>query len=111
MSYDVGLYMDTGGVSEVAIGQGHNITYNLAPIFALAFDDPDGLKVIDELYGRAAWNMLYVALGHITNPDNIGEYRELNPSNGWGDHDGAIRFLFELMDECRRHPRATVRVS
>lgn len=36
-------------------------------------------------------------------------FEELNPSNGWGSYDGAVRFLKRLIAACREHPDAVYR--
>lgn len=38
-------------------------------------------------------------------------FREYNPSNGWGNYDGLVRFVQGYLDACKRHPQAKVRVS
>ena len=38
-------------------------------------------------------------------------YEKLNPSNGWGDYDGLLRFVRGYLAACERYPDATVRVS
>jgi hypothetical protein len=39
------------------------------------------------------------------------KFRKLNPSNGWGDYDGFVRFVVDLLIACRENPTFTVRVS
>lgn len=39
------------------------------------------------------------------------EARKLNPSNGWGDYEGFVKFVRGYLEACRRHPGATVEVS
>lgn len=38
------------------------------------------------------------------------QYRALNPSNGWGDYEGLVRFVKEYLAACREHPTAHVRI-
>lgn len=41
----------------------------------------------------------------------IAECRSMNPSNGWGDADGALRFLGKTTAACLRYPNAKVGIS
>jgi len=34
-----------------------------------------------------------------------------NPSNGWGDYDGLVRFVTEYLQACKEYPEARIRVS
>lgn len=43
-----------------------------------------------------------------TEPD---VYRALNPSNGWGDYDGFLRFVREYLTACLTYPDADIHVS
>ncbi len=38
-------------------------------------------------------------------------FKQFNPSNGWGNHDGLIRFVQKYLAACERYPEAQVRVS
>lgn len=38
-------------------------------------------------------------------------YREMNPSNGWGDYDGLVEFVEQYLTACRNTPDATIEVS
>lgn len=37
-------------------------------------------------------------------------FRKLNPSNGWGDYDGLIRFTRDYLKACEQYPSAEVSV-
>lgn len=39
------------------------------------------------------------------------KYKKLNPLNGWGDYEGAIEFLKEVLNRCREYPKAIIRIS
>ena len=41
------------------------------------------------------------------NPD---EYISMNPKNGWGDYESALRFLEKFLELCHEHPKATIRM-
>lgn len=38
-------------------------------------------------------------------------FRALNPSNGWGDYDGLVRFVARYLAACEQYPDAAVYVS
>lgn len=38
-------------------------------------------------------------------------FKALNPSNGWGDYDGLVRWLERYLAACEEHPDAEVEVS
>lgn len=85
-----------------------NITHNLSPMWRKA-------GVYEALYnseGKKAGE-LYVTLEkglhHMTY--HAEEYRALNPSNGWGNYEGALAFLKDVMDACNENPGAIVRIS
>lgn len=110
MSYDVYLAIDTGGPEPHAISDGHNYTYNCGPMFRRAL----GGGGINDLNGKSARELighLEAAVSHMRHPDNASEYRAMNPANGWGEHDSAAAFLEAILADCRRHPKATVRVT
>lgn len=43
--------------------------------------------------------------------ENPTKYKEHNPSNGWGDYDGLVRFVTEYIKACGQYPDANVRAS
>lgn len=38
-------------------------------------------------------------------------FRIHNPSNGWGDYDGLVRFTAAYLEACERFPEAAIRIS
>lgn len=39
------------------------------------------------------------------------KYQPFNPSNGWGDYDGLVKFVANYLRACEAHPDAVVEVS
>jgi hypothetical protein len=35
----------------------------------------------------------------------------MNPANGWGDYDGALEYLRDLLIACAAHPKAEIHIS
>lgn len=109
MSYDiwVGRTDDPG-----------NITYNVDAMFALALGEPDegvrnggdvvfhrkdpALKRFIDRPASEAIDPLRAAVSRMeTDPE---AYRVLNPSNGWGDYDGALDYLRRFLSACEEQP-------
>lgn len=111
MSYDVGLVIDTGGPEPVGIeNTWENYTYNCGPMFRLALGG-DG---INDLAGQVAGDVierLARAYDHMRARENSATYEAMNPPNGWGKHDTATAFIGRILEHCRAHPKAIVRVS
>jgi len=84
-----------------------NVTHNLTPMWIKA-------NIYECLYkseGKKAKeiiNQLEKGLQDIK--DNYNEYKKLNPSNGWGDIDGAIEFLERVIKEFKQYPNAKIEV-
>lgn len=105
MSYDIWLTIDTGGDEPAQVGGSYNMTSNVAPMWRLAGAD------LAEFEDKLAGDVLPVLQAAITDMDAHPEkYRPLNPPNGWGSYESCLKFLIELRDEFRRHPKATVAV-
>lgn len=43
--------------------------------------------------------------------EHLAELHESDPSNGWGDADGAVTFLWDIQRMCERHPKARLHIS
>ena len=39
------------------------------------------------------------------------EYKKLNPKNGWGDYETALKFLKEVLEGCYANEHAIIRIS
>lgn len=108
MSYDVYLVIDTGGAEPVSVTNSRNYTYNCSPMFRHAFGG-DGLHNIDGKTGAHACPLLEAAVSNMRSSPDF--YRTMNPPNGWGKYETALKFLENIAADCRDHPKATVRIS
>lgn len=85
-----------------------NCTHNLTPMWEKA-------GIYDSLYNSdncVAKDIVYsLEAGLKAMEDSPEEYKKLNPSNGWGSYEGAIRFLKNVLHECKKRPLAIIRVS
>lgn len=112
MSYDIWLTMDTGGPERATVCDVGNHTSNTSPMWRLAFAETGGDW--DALTGSLAGDRIEAiaaALGHMRDPDNRAAYEAMNPSNGWGSHASATRYIETLLDACSAHPLARIEVS
>ena len=92
--YEVNLYDD-------------NITSNLNPMWRQA-----GVYDALHLDGKIAQEILPVLRQGLADMQAKPEvYKALNPENGWGDYEGAIDFLQNLIAACQKFPKACVFVN
>ncbi len=111
MSYTVYLEVDLGGPEPSCVEHEHlNYTYNVSPMFREALGG-EGLNDLHGIEAGVAAQRLGHAIGQMAYPGNREKYEAMNPPNGWGDHQGAIRFLQRLRAICEAHPKARVVIS
>lgn len=111
MSLDVYLTIgvDVGGVEPVEMGLfDGNITHNVIPMWSKA----GVYKALYESDGKLAGEIAEtLASGVEAMRSRPNEYKALNPENGWGDYDGALQWLGDYAEACRKYPKAVIRVS
>lgn len=117
MSYDFGLVAPDilvpsdweDGVRYPAPLRGYdwNATYNLAPMFTKAL----GCSIRD-LEGRKCSEIAPILQAGIEAMlADWAAYEELNPWNGWGNAEGALKTLCELARWCSEVPDAALAIS
>jgi len=106
MSADYWLVIDTGGPEPSRLHDPSlNITYNLGPMLrAAGFPD---WKALDGAPASEAAGMLDDVARRLR-ADRSRLVAEFTPENGWGDWDGAVKFIEDFRDECAAHPKATI---
>jgi hypothetical protein len=105
MSYDVSLYINTGGDSEAEVFW-RNMTSNVAPMWRKAGAD------LADFAGKTAGDCVADLQAAIRAMEAEPEtYRAMNPANGWGDYEGCLDFLKSIRDACATHPACTVHIS
>ena len=107
MSYDGWLMMDTGGPEVATVAELGNCTSNVSPMWRKALAVAGEDIRLSETEGRVAADVLPLlrrAVEHMR--DHAAEYTCMNPSNGWGDYDGALKYLANVARQCELHPRA-----
>lgn len=109
----------SGGVVE-SIG---DMTYNVAPMYYSALEfaykcihgkeyqvekEGFGLRQLSGMKCADAVPYILVALAHMK--QQPGEYKRMNPPNGWGSYKSALEFLEKLKDEALSHMGALIEV-
>jgi len=90
--------------SSKGFGNAFNLTYNLTPMLAAA-GMPPWREFIGMRATTAGLKWANVTRELIGDPD---KYKAMNPANGWGDYDGAVKVLNALIDACIAHPDAKI---
>lgn len=127
MSYDVGIYIQTGEDEDTwtAVVSCGNMTHNVGSMYRLALPGPylgggkygghgaagprGGLPGLSGLPCTEAAPLLREAIAYMH--EHRAELRKLNPENGWGNYDTALHFLHKMALACERHTRGTLGVS
>lgn len=92
----------------IYIDRSHNATHNLMPMWSKA----GCYSALYESHGKPAKEILSPLIQGLTDMlKNSEEYRKLEPSNGWGDYDGAISFLVQVIKDCASNPDTNIEVS
>lgn len=108
MSWDVSFAIDVGGGNLRDVADSGNYTYNVSPMYYEALGG-GGLRGLD---GRPAAEVIPELERAIADMEARPEhYRTMNPPNGWGDYDGALRFLRNILRDAVECPATTVRVT
>lgn len=85
-----------------------NVTHNLTGMWSKA-------GIYDALYmsdgQRAGDHLPALEKGLADMLLNKEDYELLNPPNGWGNYEGAVRFLQSVIEGVKEHPDATFSVS
>lgn len=103
MSYRIWLEADTGGEPAEVWEAGH--TSNTSPMWRKAG------AAIHEMDGAPAVECASVlAQAARTIRENAGEYRTMEPPNGWGTVESTATFLQGFADACSQYPKTRVRV-
>lgn len=88
-----------------------NITHNLGKMaseaeiyYYLWRPDEIGIKYANELIEPLSGGLTLLK-------SDRNRFERLNPSNGWGDYDGLVRFVSNYLDACKEYPSAKVHTS
>lgn len=107
MSWDVYAKIDTGGAEPATVGEAGNYTYNVSQMYYDVLGG-DGLRGLHEMVCAEALPLINEACAKmVADPE---KYRAMNPPNGWGDYEGALRYLQGIGEMCAEHPKAKLAV-
>jgi hypothetical protein len=108
MSWTITLVIKTGPDTETWVKDWH-ITYNLGKMIRLYPPmSKDGMKTIDSMTTTDAAELIS-GLRHALETERQ-RYEALNPSNGWGNYDGLLKWAHEFIEACHDNPYCTVNV-
>ena len=107
MSYDTYMQVDTGR-ERVDVDYAGNYTSNVSVMWLRALDGKL-LYELEGLSGELAVPLLVAAVQYFR--ENMGEMQKLNPSNGWGNAEGALKYLESILKMCEKHPKAFLHFS
>ncbi|PLR99586.1 hypothetical protein [Bacillus sp. T33-2] len=104
MSWDITLIEKKLVEFEVAdIG---NYTYNVSKMYGAAMG-----KTMSDFHGMEAFNAVDIlSKGFCEMRDNPEKYKAMNPSNGWGNYEGALQYLEKLLLACIENPNSIINV-
>lgn len=111
MSYDFWIEADVGGgdplCEDLYTAEGEyaaNYTSNVSPMWSEALgrdmSDLRGMRCAD------AKPILDAAV--LAMEADPARFRAMNPENGWGDYEGALKILRALADRCAKYPGAQI---
>lgn len=103
ISWDVNL-KDKNNKTTADVG---NYTYNVSPMYEKAM----GMTLSDfnNMATKQAIQILEKGISEMI--ENKHLYIELNPDNGWGNYEGALKFLQDILKACKKHCKSYIDVS
>ncbi len=88
------------------IDEERNYTYNVSPMFYDALGElENGIRSLNGMTGDEGRPHLERAIMRMT--DDPEKYQAMNPKNGWGDYEGALTLLSDLLEWSADYPTAT----
>ena len=126
MSYDTSIMIDTGGEYPAEVEECGNMTSNIGGMYYKAMPGPyagggryngtgdpepdrGGLPGLSGLSCSDACGILKRGLTYME--EHEPEMRAMEPDNGWGSFEGALKYLRGIYDACRKHPRGFIAVN
>lgn len=91
--------------TEIEVGA---YTYNVNPMYSRAMNIKGLTKALNDKKCKKVIKILQqgiIAMGG--DPDT---YKAMNPKNGWGDYEGALRFLERIYSKCGEYPNYKIKV-
>jgi hypothetical protein len=107
VSYAIWLEIDTGSGEFATVAELGDYTANVGPMWCDALNGKLLREFRDAPCSEAAGPLAAAVKRMEADPDH---YRAMNPPNGWGDYDGALRYLRNLAEACAEHPRCRIHI-
>lgn len=105
MSWDITL--EERKMVDVEVADIGNYTWNVSKMYVEAIGH--SLSYFD---GKKAFESVdLLAKGFCEMRDHPDKYKAMNPENGWGNYEGALKYLKSLLNACVENPDATINVS
>lgn len=102
------FYIVYKGTKKEAILFDRNITHNISEMW----NEAGIWEALYESDGEKPSEIIDVLKKGLKDMNDRPEfYKQFNPSNGWGDYDGAISFLTDVIEACENFPDAVINVS
>lgn len=115
MSYDADMVVDTGAEYPASVEYMGNYTWNVAPMYKLAFEQCKlpytSLHDLNGMTGEEVGDVLGKVIAQMTRPKYVAQYQALNPMNGWGNWSGAVRFLRNIQEAAVKHNKAKLSIT
>lgn len=112
MSWSFHMAVNVGSLVDARLEDFEaSYTYNVGPMFKAAFNEftDEGIQYLNGREGEASIGILSWAIQYMRNHQN--ELKKLNPANGWGDYEGALALLEQLLQWTVDAPKARFVVS
>ena len=101
MSYDISITKHCSHCDHTEILYEQSYTFNVRPMYVLAFDNELGIKILNTLSTKMASVFLFKAINYMCAYKE--ELTKLNPLNGWGNYEGALNVLVSLHSNCIKY--------
>jgi hypothetical protein len=103
MSWDICLKNKNNKITA-EIGK---YTYNVNPMYQKAMGI--SLSDLNNMSTKQAIPILLKGVEEMIN--NKKEYIKLNPVNGWGNYDGALKYLESILKGCQKHYKSYISIE
>lgn len=109
MSYDVSFRAKLEGIDQfVSVGEERNYTSNMSKAIAVASKQNKTIKDFNGMRTTDVLPILQTIIWEFI--DKPQEYRQYEPSNGWGSIETCLEFLLWFNYQCEMYPTAIVEV-
>lgn len=105
MSWDISLKKKE--MLDVEVSDIGNYTYNVSKMYIEAIGQ--SLSAFHGANAEESIPLLRKCVEEMTS--NPEKYKNMNPTNGWGNYEGALDYVQKLLHACEKNPDSTIEVS